>query len=247
MVNADLETHEFYLEKVSQEERIPKKIKLIFSKENIGDIKMLLGGPNRGNASYERQVIFQDVYSNGGFLYNYQTELGRNLNFRKAISLALDREKISEATVFKEMAPEDQMLPNSGWQKDYRFPMPIQKQNIAEAKRLLNLVPEHLWKNKVFQVPSYWEDVKEINTLPYISVIKKQLQDIGIAVEFLNTDMDYDKFKEEIQMSYGGQALHLQAVIQTKILLILEKAVTLAMSIQMILNTKNFIKNPLKM
>jgi ABC-type transport system substrate-binding protein len=196
VTGADLADYKFYLQKVSEEEKIPKFVTILFGSGNVGDIKMLLGGPNRGIEEYERKVIFSNVYSNAGFLYNYQTELGKNENFRKAISLALDRHKIASASIFNEMLPEDQMFSDSGWQKEYRAKMPIQGQNTEEAKRLLSLVPEHLWKNKIFQVPTYWEDVKEINSLQYVNEIKAQLNEIGIQTNFLDTDTNYEKFRD---------------------------------------------------
>ncbi|APJ04710.1 ABC transporter substrate-binding protein [Silvanigrella aquatica] len=197
VTGANLVEHKYFLEKNLESEKIPKFITLLYDFGNIGDIKMLLGSPDRGVAEYENKVIFSNVYSNAGFLYNYQTELGNNENFRKAISLALDREKIAGASIFGEMLAEDQMFSNIGWQKEYRADVPLAKQNIEEAKRLLSLVPEHLWKNKTFQVPTFWEDAKEINSLPYIPEIQRQLKEIGIETEFLNTNTDYDKFTDD--------------------------------------------------
>ncbi|MBX9839877.1 MAG: hypothetical protein K2X69_16355, partial [Silvanigrellaceae bacterium] len=193
---ADYEKFEFSLQRTSDNENIPKYIKLVYGTENGGDIKLLLSDPNRIPNEFEKVIISENVHSNGGFLYNYQTQLGKNLNFRKAISLALDRNKIAETSRFKEMQAEDQMLPNSSWQKEFRANIEIQKQNILEAKRLLNLVPHHLWKNKIFQVPTYWGDSSDINKLPYVIEIKKQLKEIGIDTQFLNTNNDYDKFKD---------------------------------------------------
>ncbi len=197
VTNANYLKNEYFLERASKEEKIPKYVKMIFGSENGGDITLNLGAPNRGIKNQEEIVIFDNVYSNAGFLYNFQTELGRNLNFRKAISLALDRNKIAQTSLFKEMLAEDQMLPNSNWQKEFRANISVQSQNINEARQLLSQVPEKLWKNKIFYVPTFWEDTKEINSLPYINEIQKQLKDIGIETIFLNTDMDYDKFKKD--------------------------------------------------
>jgi ABC-type transport system substrate-binding protein len=196
VINADFKKSEFYLQKFDDKEKIPKFVTLLFSSDDIGDIKMLLGGPGRGISEYDNKVVFPSVYSNAGLLYNYQTELGKNENFRKAISLALDRNKIAEKALFNEMIPEDQMFTQTSWLKKYRADIPIQSQNIEEAKKLLNLVPENLWKDKVFQVPTYWEDVSDINSLGYIKEIQQQLKEIGIETEFLNTDTNYDKFAD---------------------------------------------------
>ncbi len=196
VTEADLKNYIFYLEKANSDEKIPKKVKLLFGSNNLGDIKLLLGGPNRGSNDFEHKLIFSTIYSNGGFLFNFQTELGKNENFRKAISLALDRNKVAKSSYFNELSPEDQFVPNSGYFEEFRANIPIQKQNINEAKRLLNLVPHHLWKNKVFQIPTYWEDANNVNSLPYIKEIKAQLKTIGIQSNFLNTDNKYDKFTD---------------------------------------------------
>jgi len=184
VTNANYLKNEYFLEKASKEEKIPKYVKMIFGSENGGDITLILGAPNRGIKNQEEIVIFDNVYSNAGFLYNFQTELGKNLNFRKAISLALDRNKIAQTSLFKEMQAEDQMLPNSNWQKQFRANISVQSQKVNEAKQLLSQIPEKLWKNKVFYVPTFWEDTKDINSLPYINEIQKQLKDIGIETIF---------------------------------------------------------------
>ncbi len=196
VTGADFINFEFYLQKVSEEDNIPKYVKLIYGSEKGGDIKILLSEPKRVPNEDDKVIIFANVHNNAGFLYNYQTKLARNKNFRKAISLALDRNKIAEASAFKELQAEDQMLPNSSWQQEYRSEIKIQTQNVKEAKRLLNLVPHHLWKNKVFQVPTYWGYSDNVNTLPYVIEIKKQLKEIGIETNFLDTDNAYDKFTE---------------------------------------------------
>ncbi|KAB8028545.1 ABC transporter substrate-binding protein [Fluviispira multicolorata] len=197
VVDANLKTFEFMLQKVNPKENIPSNVKLFYSSNDTGDIKMLLGGKYRGMKEYDKIIIFPNIYSNGGFLFNYQTKLGRDPNFRKAISLALDREKIASFGIHKEIIPEDQMLPNFGWQKNYRADIAIQQQNLKLAKEYLNKVPQALWKNKLLKIPSYWEDVPEINTLPYIQEIKAELIELGLNIEFQDTIMYYDKFKDD--------------------------------------------------
>ncbi|WGL60999.1 ABC transporter substrate-binding protein [Pigmentibacter sp. JX0631] len=194
VTNVDLAKHEYYLQKVSYKENIPNKVKLIFTADQQGDIKLLLGGPHRGNEEYEHRLVFSNPYSNGGFLFNHTTELGSNFYFRKAISYALDRNIIARASYFNELFPEDQLLPNSVNFKEYRPDLPLQSQNIELAKQYLAKVPKHLWQNKRFEIPVYWEDVKEIYTLPYIVEIKKQLAAVGLHVDFLNSDERFEKF-----------------------------------------------------
>nr|BFD31012.1 hypothetical protein GTC16762_06300 [Pigmentibacter ruber] len=191
---ADIEKSEYLLEKYDKNEKIPDKIFLFFSDTVNGDINMLLGNPLRKLPKDDHILVLSNFYSNGGFLYNFQTELGRNENFRKAISYALDRHKIAKASHINEIFPEDQLLSNSDWQMAYRFPRAIQKQDLAKAKYYLAKVPKHLWLNKLFEIPTYWEDVKQIYSLPYIKEMHKQLEQLGLKVKFLDTNIEYDKF-----------------------------------------------------
>ncbi|KAB8028544.1 ABC transporter substrate-binding protein [Fluviispira multicolorata] len=193
VIDADYKNYVFTLEKTNLKDNIPRYFKLIFSDQDIGDIKMSLESPKRGNSPYDKKIIFPNISSNVGFIFNYQSELGKNPNFRKAISLALDREKIAKLAIHGEMTAEDQMLPNFSWYKEYRAKTPLQKQNIALAKELLNKVPHHLWKNKTIEIPTFWADV---NNLEYVHEVKKQLRDIGLNFVFLETDPLYTEFKE---------------------------------------------------
>ena len=194
VTHADTKKSEYLLEKYDKADKIPDKIFLFFSDTRNGDINMLLGNPLRKLPKDDHILVLSNFYSNGGFLYNYQTELGRNENFRKAISYALDRYKIAKASHINEIFPEDQLLSNSDWQMTYRFPRPIQKQDLKKAKQYLAKVPKHLWQNKIFEIPTYWQDVKRIYSLAYIQEMHKQLEDLGLKVKFLDTNIEYDKF-----------------------------------------------------
>lgn len=195
--NINREKYEFVLKKAKKHENIPKYIKFIFSNQDEGDIKILLGDAGRGKSDADRRIIFPNIYSNGGFLFNYKTELGANSKFREAISLALDREAIASKAFYKEILPEDQMIPMFSSMKEYRADIPIQKQNIEKAKMLLNQVPHELWKNKIFHVHTYWANIKNVNSLPYIREIINQLKMVGINTIFYDTDLGYTKFKDD--------------------------------------------------
>ncbi|KAB8036867.1 hypothetical protein GCL60_13560 [Silvanigrella paludirubra] len=193
------EKYEFVLKRFKKSENIPKYIRFIFSNKDEGDIKILLGDSGRGKSGTDRRIIFPSIYSNGGFLFNFKTKLGANKKFREAISLALDREKIAYTAYYKEITPEDQMIPLFSSMREYRADMPIQSQNVEKAKMLLDQVPHELWKNKIFHVHTYWANIKNINSLPYIQEIINQLKDVGIHTVFHDTDLSYPKFKIDDQ------------------------------------------------
>ncbi|MGY3802714.1 ABC transporter substrate-binding protein [Pigmentibacter ruber] len=196
VVKIDLHNYVFVVERVSDKEDIPKFIRFIFDQRDIGDIKGYIG-LNKQNPNFDGHIIFPDIYSSAGFLFNFKTELGANKNFRKAISLALDRQRISKSSPYGEFVADDQLLPASGWQKNYRAEIPVQKRNIEKAKSLLSTIPENLWKDKVFNVHTFWPTSRDLNQEPYIHEIKEQLKEIGIQINFINTDMNYTKFKKD--------------------------------------------------
>lgn len=196
VVKVDLLNYVFVVERVKEKEDIPKYIRFIFDERDIGDIKGYLG-LSKNSPDFDGHIVFPDIYSSVGFLFNFKTELGANKNFRKAISLALDRQKIAKTSPYGEFVADDQLLPASGWQKNYRAEIPIQKQNINKAKDLLAQIPAHLWKDKIFEVHSFWPTTRDLNQEPYIIELKDQLKEIGIHVHFFNTDMNYTKFKKD--------------------------------------------------
>lgn len=196
VANVDLKNHIFVLKKANKYENIPKYIKFIFSADDKGDVKILLGDSGRGKSNKNRRIIFPTIYSNGGFLFNYKTDLGANPKFREAISVAIDREKIASKSLYKEILPENQMIPILSEMNKFRANIPIQKQDIQKAKNLLNQIPENLWKNRIFHVHSYWANIKNINSLPYIVEIISQLKNVGINTVFYDTNSSYPKFKD---------------------------------------------------
>ena len=195
VIKADNIKHNYVIEKVNKNEDIPKFIRFIFDEKNIGDIKGFIG-LNKANTSFDGHIVFPDIYTNGGFLFNFKTDLGANKNFRKAISIAMDRNIIAETSPFGEFVADDQMLPESGWQKNYRAEIPIQKRNLEKAKKLMEKIPKHLWKDKVFHVHTFWTSKNDLNKEAYIIEIKNQLQEIGVHLVFHNTNMNYTKFKK---------------------------------------------------
>ncbi|APJ04713.1 ABC transporter substrate-binding protein [Silvanigrella aquatica] len=198
VVKADDKEFQYVIEKVNKNEDIPKYIRFIFDEKDIGDIKSCIG-LSKKNENYDGHIIFPDIYENGGFLFNFKTELGSNKNFRKAISLALNRSGIAQTSPFGEFVPDDQMLPESGWQKNFRAEIPVKKRNLKKAKELLETIPESLWKDKTFHVHTFWTTNKDLNHEPYFIEIKKQLEEAGIHIIFHNTNMSYTRFTKNDQ------------------------------------------------
>ncbi|WP_186645514.1 ABC transporter substrate-binding protein [Fluviispira vulneris] len=193
IVKSDLEKYQFVLEKTSNED-IPKYIRIIFENKDIGDLRFL---SHMSESQYDGKVLFPNIYVNGGFLFNFKSKLGSNENFRAAISLALDREKIVNFSPDNDLVAEDQMLARYSWQERYRSRENLTVQNVELAKEYLNKVPAELWRGKEFNVHSFWSIKKDLNSVNYIKEIKRQLSEIGINLKFYNTDLNYTKFKKD--------------------------------------------------
>lgn len=191
----DLTKYEFFLNKVTESLPGPSFVKFFFHDNDIADIYLLYRYRLKKINKQFVTKTYPHYYANAGFLYNYQSPLGSNVNFRKAISYALDRQKITETVFFHELAPEQYILPpnkiNNSPPKNYTFT----KSLVSKAKYHLNLVPKELWYNKTLYIPTII-DFKNVATIPYLEEIKTQLKYFGIYVEFLETDLHYDKFSK---------------------------------------------------
>jgi ABC-type transport system substrate-binding protein len=196
IVKSDLKNFEFILKKHRKNDNITKYVRLLFGSNPNVDIR-LSTQQTPLDVKTEEVHNASGVYGNGGFLFNFKTKLGSNENFRKAINFALDRKRICNLSKYNEITPENQLLPNHGWQGIYRADIPITEQDIEKAKYHLNLVPHELWKNKILKVHSFWTANKNLSETPYFIEIKQELSKIGLEIVFYNTDMDYTKFNKE--------------------------------------------------
>ncbi|WP_186644670.1 ABC transporter substrate-binding protein [Fluviispira vulneris] len=195
IISSDLKKYQFMLERVNSNDDICKYIRIVFGQHKDIDIRIATQDIPY-NKEHEDIFKLPGVYGNGGFLFNYKTRLGQNENFRKAIHYALDRKKIAQSSLFNEITPENQLIPNYGLFVFYRADVPISEQNMQKALYHLSLVPKELWQNKVFTVHSFWTANKHLAKTPYFIEMKNQLKQIGLNIEFVDTDMAYTKFKE---------------------------------------------------
>ncbi|MGY3802712.1 ABC transporter substrate-binding protein [Pigmentibacter ruber] len=184
---------EYVLKKNSaiNEKKFPL-IQLQFHNKNIADIYVLYRYNLQNMLKNFKTITKPYLYANSGFLFNYQSQLGSNINFRKAISYAINRHELAQSVLKQEIVAEHFLIP-----KDFL----LSKQavvnetnyNIEKALEYLHLVPKKLWENKILIVPTIL-DFNNINTIPYLEKIKYQLKNIGLNVDFLETNLNYDKF-----------------------------------------------------
>lgn len=191
--SANTNRHEYILLKTNKYISGPWLIKLFFHDNDAADIYLLYRYRLNPNSKHLITKTLPQLYANAGFLYNYQTPLGQNIHFRKAISYALDRQKIAESVLFQEITPEVYLLPLNTLHTQYSSSQCNAEHDLTKAQYHLNLVPKELWANKILYVPTLM-DFTNIATIPYLNEIKTQLKKIGLVIEFMETDVQYDKF-----------------------------------------------------
>lgn len=191
--SANTYNHEYILRKTNKNISGPWLIKLFFHDNDAADIYLLYRYRLSQINKHLVTKTLPQLYENAGFLYNYQTPLGQNIHFRKAISYALDRQKIAESVSFQEITPEAYLLPLNTLDAKYSSSLCKAEHDLTMAQYHLNLVPKELWANKILYVPTLM-DFTNIATIPYLREMKTQLKKIGLIIEFMETNVQYDKF-----------------------------------------------------
>lgn len=116
----------------------------------------------------------------GHILFNYDTELGRDKNFRKAIQHGLERRKIA-SLISKHAQPACEIVPPSFWgSSEY-----TDFYNLSLAREYLAKVPKRLLSQEMV-IPALRKDVG-----PYLQEIERQINEIGIKTRFVG---GWDKF-----------------------------------------------------
>ena len=121
------------------------------------------------------------------FNFNFSSKLGSNNDFRKAVSLALSKEDISNATKIA-TTPLYETTPPGGIGRINA----VENQNISEAKKLFKKALGEHYNNKIFKVP-YTPDDSYLG-LEYKEVIRKQLAVAGLQIEFFEIVNLWDPF-----------------------------------------------------
>ena len=108
--------------------------------------------------------------------FNYSTKLGASKNFRRAVALALSRDKISKLTKVTSKPLYELLILGNIWRISI-----TENENIIESKKLFNKELNENY-NKVFKIP-YTEDNSYFRN-SYKIEIKNQLEQAGIKIDF---------------------------------------------------------------
>ncbi|KAB8033639.1 hypothetical protein GCL57_02725 [Fluviispira multicolorata] len=111
------------------------------------------------------------------FSFNYSSKLGNNPDFRKAVNLALHRNEIVRET-YSVTYPLNEMVIKGGIGRINS----LEKYNLEESQKLFKKVLEKQ-NDSIFKIP-YSPDHEYLGN-KYKEIIKKQLNDAGLKVEFV--------------------------------------------------------------
>ena len=172
---------EMILEKASTEVKGPDFIKINFSgKDKKSDIKL---NEFQKNNLYET-AFSEKTKSVTNIFFNFNSPLGSNISFRKALHYAINREElVKNNPVFKET---QQFLASHFWG---RIETP-KDDSPEKAKSLLKDI-ENLSKSFPLKIPIFGRSSGSGILTDYVKTLKKQLSEVGLQVEFFESKDKY--------------------------------------------------------
>ena len=193
VIFSDPETGETILEKRS-DSKFPdaqKYVRFISSNDNEGDIfwkDMWDLDPGK----YKREIL-KVSYGTLGIFFNFESELGKNENFRKAISLVINRDDL--VNHLDSIVKNSEMIPTSILGRADID----KKKNLSLAKEYIKKVPKPLLEN-IIEINIFGQNREAINKQNFIR-LKNQIEELGLKISF---KLDDDKLKLDSPMHIVG-------------------------------------------
>jgi len=178
------ESGETLLQRKNHIDGYPNFVRFISSVDKNGDIFWRDMWGNLGD-SFKKEII-NIPYSTTGIFFNYNTKLGKNIKFRKAISLAINRNKLIQNS--DNIIANYQALPNGYWgriETEETYNIELAKQLISEIEDLPNPF-----------IIAVGASEKELQK-PYYIELKQQLIDIGLNPIYSKKE-SYKPFETEM-------------------------------------------------
>ena len=168
------------LEKVKKESSSPMTIKFFYGSNlpTTTDINIASHGTSKAIVASKRAASLTSVY------FNYNSPVGSHINFRKALSLALDRSEIAKGVEI--YSPANEFLAEHFWGRI----KVKQVRDIDEAKAFLKKVPA-LDLSKEYKIPVFNGGLNDPKNGAYAKTIEKQLFAIGLKVEFVDSSVKF--------------------------------------------------------
>ncbi|MBT4761919.1 MAG: ABC transporter substrate-binding protein [Bdellovibrionaceae bacterium] len=139
------------------------------------DIEISSHGNNKKVVLSKRSASLTGIY------FNFNNSIARNIQFRKALDLAIDRKKLTEGVEI--YTPANEFLANHFWGRI----KPDKKTDINKAKKLLKEVKQ-LDLSKIFQIPVFNGKLTDPKYGLYASRLEEQLRKIGLNVKFIESE-----------------------------------------------------------
>ena len=125
--------------------------------------------------------------------FNYKNDVAQNINFRKAIDLLVDRNKLTEnISAYK---PTSEFLASHFWGRIEKY----DSQNVKEAKALLQNV-KGLDLNKSYKIPVYNSFYGNKVFGKYLESLEQQLNIAGLKIKFFNSDEKFISDKDKTSL-----------------------------------------------
>lgn len=144
-----------------------------------------------GKSGATTPAILDRVSSVTGIWFNFKNPLGGNYNFRKAIAGAIGRQKLIQG--INSFSATNELLPPPFWGraglKDYR--------NFEASSIEIN----KLEIQETLKVPVFGANFSNPHLGKYINVLKQQLANIGLSVDFFETKNKF-LFRENHQYPF---------------------------------------------
>ncbi len=190
--NKDNNTYLLKLVKEKEYSDAPKAI--LFEQSRIFEPDISLKDPiSAADKKYTKEIMLAPFFIRI-FNFNFSSELGSNSDFRKAVSLSLSKEAISNSTKVA-TTPLYETTPPGGIGRINAN----ENQNISEAIKLFKKTLGDKYKNKIFKIP-FTPDDSYLGE-EYKELIKKQLAIAGLHIEFFEIVNLWDPFTDRFKNS----------------------------------------------
>ncbi|NRA67527.1 MAG: hypothetical protein HRU19_23810 [Pseudobacteriovorax sp.] len=182
----DKEKGLFSLSKFEKDSQGPALLS-IYVKQDKNLVYDIATIPPHNLTNYNKIVLSGKFDWVGQILFNYNSEISNDINFRKALQFGIDGVKIGK-TREDDVLPTNEIIPTNFWGSSEYKPI----YDLKKAQKYFQMIPEKL-RNKKYKVYGYVEKRTE-----YASEIERQLRLIGLDIDviggwtkFTNSDPDF--------------------------------------------------------
>lgn len=205
-ISSNIKTGEALIKRKNILKNYPTYIKFVSSPDKSGDILLEnIWGNKNDDLKFRKEIITNSYGSyTMGIFFNYDSNLGSNVLFRKALNYALDRNKLCKNIEY--LIPNSEVLPHGYWGRIDTE----DKQNIEEARKIISSM-KNIPNPLIIKI--YGQSEEELNMYQY-KEIKNQLEKIGLNPIFSKEAKDFSLFIGGIVAHYKDPSLIFQYFVE---------------------------------